>query len=428
MKKFLGIMFGLVMAFAMALSASAGSIPADIEFVKVNGDVLDETDRLELERGEEFEIKVKVSAAAHLNASATVDNIEIWAYISGYEYADVDGMSDRVRTFDLKAGSSAIKKLSLKFPERADRDNYQLRIVVSDRDSKDSTTVNLPIVIEPTDAEVVIRSLDISGEEVEAGRTILASVRVKNLGDSDEEDVKVKVSIPELGVSTIPTVDYISELDEDKSETSEFLIRTDACTKAGLYEVVAEVTFDEGDKKATAKEIVQITEGTCRESVEESGGKAEVEKTLIHFSADAQRVVAGGETAYPITIINSGTSTKAFMLSVDSADWASFKMSPSNLITVKAGDTQTVFVNVAVDAHAREGEQVFTVAVKNAEGSTLKTLAMKADVAGNDGAIGAVGALAGGLVVLVVAMVVIGLVFAFRKTRSGEEDESQTYY
>lgn len=427
MKKFLGIMFGLVMAFAMALSVSAGSIPADIEFVKVNGDVLDESDRLELERGEEFEIKVKVAAAADLAANDTVDNIEIWAYISGYEHGEVDGMSDRARTFDLEAGSSAIKKLSLKFPERADRDEYLLRIVVSDR-NKEATTVELPIWIEPTDAEVVIKDLEISADAVEAGRSLWASVRVKNLGDSNEEDVKVKVSMPELGVSTNPTADYISELKEDKSGTSEFYIVTDACTKPGLYEVVAEVTFDEGDKKATEKAVVQITEGACRDSVEESGGKAEVEKTLIHFSADAQRVVAGGETAYPITISNSGSSTKAFMLSVDSADWATFRMSPSNLITVKAGDTQIVYVNVAVDADAREGEQVFTVAVKNAEGSTLKTLAMKADVAGNDGAIGAVGALAGGLVVLVVAMVVIGLVFAFRKTRSGEEDESQTYY
>ena len=411
MKKFM-LVFGLILALAMSVSAFAEQVPVSIASVKIDGEELStSSDNVRnLERGEEFDVKVLVKANEGIAASGneTMD-VQVFAFVSGFEHSRTDSMSDETRAFDLEAGHSIVKTLTLKLPERADEDNYRLRVVVADRNSE-PVEAHYRIKIEPSDTQVVIRDFELSPEEeVQAGRAVLATVRVKNLGDSDEDDVKIKVSIPELGVSATP--DFIDELEADESATSEeFFLKINSCTKPGIYDVVSEVTFDEGDEKVTAKKAITVTKGSC-EAVQEPG-QAEVSgKTTIAYSTEAQSITAGGPAAsYPITITNSGASTRAFVLSVDGAGWADFSISPSNLVTVKQGSTQTVFVSVSAKAGTQAGERVFTVSVKDSAGSVLQTLALKADVAAaaakGISLAGLRGALTAGLVVVVAVIVV----------------------
>ena len=74
---------------------------------------------------------------------------------------------------------------------------------------------------------------------VKAGRALLSTVRIKNTGDKDEDSIKITVAIPELDLSAS---DYIEELDEGKSTTSEELyMRVPNCAEAGDYEAVVTV-------------------------------------------------------------------------------------------------------------------------------------------------------------------------------------------
>ncbi|MBI2664971.1 hypothetical protein HYX10_06565 [Candidatus Woesearchaeota archaeon] len=420
------LMFGLIFAVLMAVSAIAAPLPVTVDSVKIDSETLDAglTTVRQLERGEDFTVSVKLSATANAK------DVQINAFVSGFEHSRSQPISDSVRPFDLAAGENVVKKLKLSLPERADEDRYLIRVVVSDR-SSDSVVREYGIKIEPSDAQVVISDFEISPEdEVQAGSAVLATVRVKNLGDSRENDLKVKVSIPDLGVSA--NADFIDELDEDESATSEeFFLRINRCTKPGIYEVLAEVEFDEGDEKVTAAKVLTVTEGIC-EAVAEPGRAEVTGKTTIAYSTEAQSLVAGGSSAsYPITITNSGTSARAFVLSVDSgAEWADFRLSPGNLVTVKPGTTQTVYVVASAKQGVAAGERVFTVSVKNSAGEVLQTLALKADVAAGAGVAGVSAnlrnALTAGLVVVLAVLVVVGLVLAFR--RKGGEEESQTYY
>ncbi|MBS3133071.1 hypothetical protein J4470_02995 [Candidatus Woesearchaeota archaeon] len=427
--KRLMVLFGLILAVLMAVSAYAVQVPVTVGEVKVDGYNLDAgltTSVRQLERGEDFDVKIA------LKATADVENVQINVFITGFEHSQSEPISDSIRAFDLAENETVVKTLQLSLPERADEDKYLLRIIVSDR-SNDVVTKEYGIKVQPSDTQVVIKDFELSPEdEVQAGRAVLATVRVKNVGDSQEDDVKIRVSIPELGVSATP--DFINELEEEESATSEeFFLKINSCTKPGIYSVVAEVTFDEGDEKVTEKKAITVTKGICDVAAEDAAGQAEVSgKTTLAYSTEAQSVVAGGSAAsYPVTITNSGASTKAFMISVDGADWAGFKVSPSNLVTVKPGQTQTVFVFASANAGTQAGERVFTVSVKDSAGNVLQNLAMKADVvsAGAAGGIsGLRNALTAGLVVIVAILVVIGLVLAFRRVKGGEEGESQTYY
>src|SRR3989338_7476950 len=126
MKGFLSVVFGLMMAVVMAVSAYAAAVPVAVDSVEVDGFALTEgiTAVRQLERGEEFEVDVKLSA------TAAAPNVEVSAIISGFEHSKSERISDDVRPFDMEAGESVVKTLTLTLPERADKDKYLLRVIV----------------------------------------------------------------------------------------------------------------------------------------------------------------------------------------------------------------------------------------------------------------------------------------------------------
>lgn len=410
-------------------SASAGNkVPVKVEAVEVDNFQLSASDTnvRDLERGEDFTLKVK------LTATGNAKDVEIRAFVTGFEFGRNEPISDSTSPFDVEKGVSYVKSLKLKLPERVEEDTYRIRVIVGGRDN-DEITQNFRIKVTPTAHEVVIRDLSISPEDtVQAGRAILATVRVKNLGDKTEKDVKVRVSIPDLGVTATP--DFMDELKSDESATSEeFFLRVDQCARPGTYDVKAEVTFEQGDKVATAKKQITVTKGPC-EAPSAGPSSVSAKGVKIAYNAEPQVVEAGGAAvSYTITIINDGAETKSYSISVSGADWATVRLSPSNMVTVKPGDSQTVFASVSAKRGAAAGGQVFSVRVKDQAGDVVKELSLSANVVGSGAGVGAAGLvqlLQLGLIVLIVVLVVVGVVVAFRRMKGpgqGEEG-AQTYY
>ncbi len=402
---------------------SAGNKPAvKVDAVEVDGFELStsETNIRDMERGKEFTMKVK------LTGNAQSKNVEIRAFVSGFDFSDKEPISDSTSPFDVQAGVSYVKSLSLKLPERADEDNYRVRVVVAGRDT-DDITMNYRIKVSASAHDVAIKDFVVTPEEVQPGRAVLATVRVKNVGQKTEDEVTIKVSIPELGVTAAP--DFVDSLESDKSATSEeFFLRIDPCAKPGTYDVKAEVTFKEGDESVSSRQPITVTQGgTCqsRPSVV-SGGDVTV------YGSEPQNIEVGETGSYSVTVSNRGASTKIFSLSAAGADWASVKFSPGSMVTVKAGDTQAVVAMVTPNNNAAEGANAFTIRVKDQSGDVVKDLQLSANVAGNGGAdvSDLVQLLQWGLIALIVVLVVVGLVVAFRRMKGPRENEdgTQTYY
>ncbi len=408
--------------------STGNKVPVKVDAVEVDNFELSASDTnvRDLERGGDFTLKVK------LTATGSAKDVEIRAFVTGFEFSRSEDISDSTSPFDVEKGVSYVKSLKLKLPERVEEDTYRIRVIVAGRDN-DEITQNFRIKVTPTAHEVVVKDLSISPEDtVQAGRAILATVRVKNLGDKTEKDVKVRVSIPELGVTATP--DFINELKSDESATSEeFFLRIDQCARPGTYDVKAEVTFEQGDSTATERKQITVTKGPCEAP---SAGPASVSANglKIAYNAEPQNVEAGGAAvSYPLTIMNGGTDTKSYSLSVVGADWAAVKFSPSNMVTVKPGDSQTVYAFVSANSNAAAGGQSFTVRVKDQAGDVVKELSLSASVAAGTAGISTgslVQLLQLGLIVLIVVLVVVGVVVAFRRMKGpgqGEEG-TQTYY
>jgi uncharacterized membrane protein len=417
----------IVCALALALIGlvtvsglvNAADVPVTIDKIKIDGDEIDIVNDEAvggIVRGDKVEVEVK------LLASADDDNLVVEASIEGLDH-DTEKATAKTEAFSVKADKTYRKILSVELPDRMDATQYALRIEVSNRQDTE-IVYNAVLDIENARNRIRIKDTVFSpANEVQAGRALLTTARIQNMGEDTEEDVKVTVSIPALGLSAS---DYIDELESEDTVTSEELyIRVPDCADAGQYKVLLTAEYDEGDEKVSSESTINVVKSdTC--NVEPEG------KTIITVSSDVQDITSGESgVVYPVTLTNTGNVAKTFTVSAVAGDWADVKVSPS-VVVLGAGETKIVYVSVAAKEAATAGEKTFSVAIKSGE-TTLKEVAMKANVLeGQSGWDKVKRGLEVALVVLVILLVIIGLVIGFNKLKGNDEDEEntkgETYY
>ncbi|MBD3203755.1 hypothetical protein GF327_05640 [Candidatus Woesearchaeota archaeon] len=406
--------------------------------VEINGEEVDpdSTLREQVERGENLDIKVR------LTALEDVEDVQIDAFISGYEHSDFEPIHDSTSVFDVDANVSETKRLKLKIPDdieiEDDDGRFKLRILITDRYGKE-ISMRYNLEIEAPTHEVIIKDILLDpANKVVSGRGLLASVRVKNTGERDEDSVKVTVSIPALDLTSS---DYIDELEEDESETSEDLfLRIPACVEDGTYIVRAKVEYDDGYStvsKQTSIDIIQ--DEVCDFDQDGDDDQPQEEKTIITVPG-RQDVVQGEDVVYPIMISNTGSTSKTYTISVSGIDsFGSYRIDPSNVVVVQGRKTETAYLYVTAKDDASVGEKVFSVNV-DSNGDT-EQVPLRINIQEGDEEPSPIGGadwedikrgLEIGLVVLVILLVLLGLIVGFNKLKGTEEEDEeisgQTYY
>ena len=101
----------MMMVFSGAVVADAHISEDLIKWIKIDGEQFEDGEKLAIERGDDLTIKIK------LVAEDDIEDIEIEAYISGYEYSDYNRISDTTSTFDLDANETIYKTLEITIPD-----------------------------------------------------------------------------------------------------------------------------------------------------------------------------------------------------------------------------------------------------------------------------------------------------------------------
>src|SRR3989338_3442045 len=432
---FASLMLLLVAIFAMA-SVSEQIVIDEVEFDDDEVSASSSTEIRNFERNQEVEVKVHFTMEDNGDSVADSDEeVEVEVELTGY---DGDRVRDTEYVDEVKEGESYVERLTLSFPWYMDQDYYTMRVYICPR-SGDCVEETYELDVEAEEHGFVIKDVDFSpGLTVEAGRALLTTVRVENIGDEeDDEGVKVKVSIPELGLSSS---DYLDEVDEDDSVSSEELyIRIPSEASAGSYDVEVSVTYDDGDETVSEEYTLTVT-ATEEVAAEEPAVES---KTVITVGPEAQDMTAGqGGAVYPITLTNAAGEAKTYVISVSGYNsWGSVRLDPSNVVVLEEGQTQTVYLFVSANEDA-SGSQTFAVTV-SAGSETLKQMLLTANVepaATEDVSEEASASswdsvkkgLEVGLIVLVILLVILGLIIVVNKLRSQDDDEeddkSKTYY
>jgi uncharacterized membrane protein len=418
----------VILAMLVLYSSAALALP-NVEYIRINGDQFVSGDKLVVERGEELNLRIKLQGVTNDT------DLEVRLDILGYEYNDWNRLSDSTSVFDIKEGETIFRNLAVSVPANAQKDEYDLRVRIGGRVGASEEHLFRISVQGPRNL-VTIRDVLFSPEnEVIAGRALLATVRIKNAGEKDQASLKVRISIPELGISAS---DYIDELREEKSLSSEELfLRIPTCVEPGLYKVRVAVEYNDGYEVAFKESMIRILEGESCGIVQDD--TSDLAKTIITIGSTSQEAIVGkGGIVYPITITNTASSSKTYRIGVDGTEgWATVKVTPSSTIVLGAGETQSVYVYLTANENAPEGERMFSVSVKSGL-TTLKDIPLKVSVTKDTESTETTAfgwaklkrALEIGLIILVVLLVILGLIIGFNKLKGkdNEEEEGQTYY
>lgn len=406
---------------------SVSALDRVIESVEIDGVTLSDSGNfLNVQRGDSFEVKFVLTSEVDLR------DVEVTAFISGYEFNNLEPMSATTRIFDMDGNVTYVKRLSLRVPTAVEQDDYLLRVIVSDRNNP-TEVKNYRLRLSAPRTGFEIEDVIFSpGTTVEAGRALLTTVRVENKGSREEKSVKVSISIPALGISAADFIDRVKRADSQTSE--EMYMRIPVCAEPGNYRAIIEVKYNSLREAIYGEAIITVTDGDSCEVRKTPEGP----ETLIAVGSTSQTLVSGEKGAlYPLTITNNAANAKAYSIVVDGiSDFAEVQINPISSFVLNGGDSQAVFVYLKPLSDAVAGQHVFAITVKSGN-EVLKQIPMTANVEGTEkdsSAMNLRDALEMGLVVLIVLLIILVVVVGIKKLKKDDKDsededlEGKTYY
>ena len=429
MKKLLSLMALFVISLLTVSMVSAADVstlggladPASTITVEVNDEEMSLVP-LTVERGEELEVKVElvIPVSNGVNELENAQNIEVEAQLLGYDEEDVEDSKVVTKVTAGTKGTSVTLKLTV--PNDFNYGNATLRVRVSGGADEADRIENYPLFVESQSHSVKIADVSFSpGLTVKAGKSLLATVLVENVGDENpEQDIKVTVAVPELGISASEYLDEVAT--DDKEDADEMLLVIPHDTKAGEYTVKVTVQYDDLEESVTETYTLKVVDSELVKPQLKSG------KTVLATGPEMQSVAAGKTATYAVALTNDGSASKAYTIEVATGDWATASVS-EKLVVLEPGQSKVVYVDLTAAEDATAGEHLASLTVKSGS-DVLETVVLKTDVAApqkasNDSSLR--NGLEIALVVLVVLLVLLGLVIGFSRLRKDDDGEEKYY-
>ena len=243
MKKLILLMLAFLIAFTGFVSANYA-----IDEVYVND--ISATNTVQIELDTQLEIEVL------LHGTGDNQDIQLKAWIGGYEYGTIEDVSEM---FDVENGVSYKKTLTLEIPKDLDVDNNYYTLYVEAFGVNDVETKTYTLYFEEPRHKIGIKDVMITESETQIG----VKLRLTNLGENHEEDIRVTVSIPELGISSRTYVDELAarnqETDYVNDEvTTQTLYLKKPSTSFGDYELKIQIDYNNDHTTTEKTEYVRI--------------------------------------------------------------------------------------------------------------------------------------------------------------------------
>ena len=418
----------VILAVFMLLGTNVRSDSSTFSVEQIRLDNLDISngDKVSITAGSTSNIEVWIRAN-----NTNVDNVRVKAWIGGYEYGDIEASSD---IFDITAGST--KKLTLNLDIPSDyivNDGDQLHIEVYNGDN--SISSDYPVLIESARHNVNIMDVNLNpGLTVEAGKNLFSTVRVENLGAKDERDVKVTMSVPELGLTASTYIDRlfsdssncdISSCESDNkvsTSSDEIYFKIPENTKEGTYTLKVQVSYNRGYTTEEKTYALNVKSGVP--SLTSNGA-------LVSVDSNTQTVQAGKGAVFKVSVTNLAGTTMTFSTDVAGvSSWGTSRTDPAT-VTVAADQTAEMFVYVSANEDAQAVDHSITLTVKSGDAIVKQVpVTVKVSGASSDTTFGSLRrGLEIGFIVLLIVLVILGLILAARKLGGKDEEESgKTYY
>ena len=361
-----------------------------------------------IEACEKVDVKVAITGG-----DITSDNavIRSWFRVNGETIEDETGM------FDIYQNNQYVRTMFLKMPCNVkELKIYTLNVEVeADDDLKGVYEAEIKFDLQRLANELSIKSVNVRTPCVSTCSTVYADVVVKNIGNHELNDIYVKATIKELGVSGQRYIDLLvpyKEDDESISQEVTIAIQLPSNVQPGTYTLEVAASSEEAD---TAIQNVQFVLSGAQQE------QTSIEVTPQVLTMD---VTPGSNAVYTMIVTNRGTTSQTFTVETTGLDWATVQLNPATFI-LSRGESKLVSLYVTAKDNVVAGEHVFSAKVKY--GNELKTVNFTANVVEGKKTLDTKTVLMIVGIVLAVAIIILLIVLLAQKGKN-EEKAEESYY
>lgn len=338
-----------------------GKIGSLVEITKLEDNEIDNEDPWEWRPLDNVEIEVKVRNNGDEDEDFTV---KLVLYdVEDQQEIDDNDLDDQEDTKEIRDGKTETFTFAFEVPTELEEKTYRL-YVKAYLDGEEETecvdffdsTLYEEVDIKKSSRDIVIKDVEVP-DFVGCDEEATIHAKVYNVGEKDEDKVRVRIYNKELGID-----EYYKtfDLDEGDSKSISFVVNIpeDAEEKTYNLDLSAEFDYDEDDDVYDKEtEYVDpkpelVVQGNC----------LLVQEPLItaELISDAK---AGEELNVKITVTNTGTKQTTYTLSVTGYDsWSSLERVSPTTLTVAAGQSASANVYITPNTDAT-GDNTFVIKV-----------------------------------------------------------------
>ena len=363
----------MLLLVSLVPTVSADSSNYEISKVYIDGIKGTDSNKIQVELDSTVTLKV------YIEGTGETTDVTLKGWIGGYEHGSIEVYSE---TFDVEDGVNYVETLYLEIPEDLDASGDEFTLYVELYDSDDRVKEEFTLYIEQERHDVVVEEILTSSSTVSPGDYVGVKVRLENQGETDEEDLRVTVSIPDLGISSVVYLDELVSGDQDETSTLYLTIPADATT--GSYDLEVNVEYNDGYSEASDRTYLRV-----------DGDAVEYDDDTLVSVSSVSSMEVGEEKTYTVQVTNLGESTQTYYLTVEGLN-ASY----TEEISVSAGSSGAMYFTLtAEDA----GIESVVVSLSSDEGQVVQEVySVNVEEAGMTGWV---------ILIVFLVLVAVGLVF-----------------
>lgn len=312
----------------------------------------------EVKPGEEIEIDVDVK---NIMSDLDVNNVDV-----AIENDDLD-IDEEDEIDEIKDGDKESITFTVTIDPEADEGTYDIEVTVKGEDDDDYEHEAYDIIeieVEREKHELLVESESFSPSKVECGKSTELTIKLQNIGRSDEDDTFFTIRNSQLDIEEKSDAFDIDK-DDDHKESLDILIPENVDGK--IYTFIIEVYYDDEDEKAVSSAKLEVD---CEQLVHK------IEFSVDKISLDLR---PGEEGEIAATLENTGDLEGTYdIILTGVSTWADYSVTPSE-VTIDADETASITVHIIPNDDATEGVNSATLTVKR-DGKTVASKSLKINV------------------------------------------------
>ena len=293
----------------------------------------------------------------------------------------------------LNDGDEETVEFKFRVPADLDNGNYKLAVkTYSDDDGESNVCADTSgdldnnfyhaISVEKEDDEgkfIAFEDIELSPTEVSCGDTVNLRMDVFNVGDEDQDQVKVNLVNRDLNIDM--SREIRDDLDQGDSEKIEFAFTVPE-VKDGTYTLMLNSEYD--FSRDTYRESSEREERIILKVIGCSlGGSPTQNEDFASVSASLDSdAIAGEELMVKVLITNLQNTEEPFIISAnDFESWAELDSISERIVNIGAGDTEEITIKLMVNKDASD-EESFSVEIRSGDNIETKEVSVSLDKAG----------------------------------------------